>query len=206
MDGDHRCDDDRRVGAAQNAPMKTAAVILAAGASTRFGSPKQVVRLGGRTMLGHVARAAADAALDPVIAVVTRAVEVPPGVVPVINDDPAAGLSRSLRLGRAAVPAEVDAAVVMLGDQPTITSDTIRAVIAAHRDRPVTAAAADGRLGPPVLIRRPAFELADQAIGDEGLRSFLATRPELVTAVDVGEHVPDVDTPRDLDTIAPATQ
>lgn len=192
--------DDRRVGRLiQNEPMQVAAVILAAGASTRFGSPKQMVRIGGRTMLQLVAETAREAGLAPVIAVVPPAMAVSPEIVPVINDAPGDGLSRSLRLGLAAVPAEADAAIVLLGDQPTLTAASVRAVLAAARgDRPVVAAQAGGRLAPPILLVRDAFRLADRAVGDEGLRTILAENPELVTAVEISEHVPDVDGPEDL--------
>jgi len=184
--------------------MQTAAVILAAGTSTRFGSPKQLARVGEGTMLDAVVQIAHDAGLGPVIAVVPPGIAVPLSVVPEINDAPSEGLSRSLRLGLAAVPAEVDAAVVLLGDQPTLAPATIRTLLEAGRSgRPVVAARADGRIGPPVLLRREAFALAAEASGDEGLRSILARHPELVTEVEVTEHAPDVDTPADLSRIHP---
>jgi len=180
--------------------MQVAAVILAAGASTRFGSQKQLARLaGGHTMLEEVIEIARAAGLDPIIAVVPPGIAVPPDAVPELNDAPEAGMSRSLRLGLRAVPAESDAAVVLLGDQPTVRPKVIMTILAAARgDRPVVAAHASGRIGPPVLIMRSSFDLADQARGDEGLRSMLAAKPELVTSVEVGEHAPDVDTPGDL--------
>jgi CTP:molybdopterin cytidylyltransferase MocA len=179
--------------------MQVAAVVLAAGASSRFGSPKQLARIGDKTMLEAVAATAHEAGLDPVIAVVPPALAVPPDVVPEINDRPADGMSRSLRLGLAAVPAEVNAAVVLLGDQPTLSAATIRLLLeAAGPARQVVAATADGRIGPPVLVRREAFALAQDVIGDEGLRTILARNADLVTTVDIGEHVPDVDTPADL--------
>jgi molybdenum cofactor cytidylyltransferase len=183
--------------------MQVAAVILAAGASSRFGSPKQLARIGGRTMLEAVTRIAHEAGLDPVIAVVPPGLAVPADVVPELNDRPAEGMSRSLRLGLAAVPPEVDAAVILLGDQPTLRSASIRRLVdAADPSHPVIAASADGRIGPPVLLRREAFALAQDASGDEGLRTILAHNPERVTAIEIGEHAPDVDTPADLDRLA----
>lgn len=180
--------------------MQVAAVILAAGASSRFGAPKQLARIGGRTMLEAVATTAHAAGLGPVIAVVPPGLTVPADVVPELNDDPAAGMSRSLRLGLAAVPGEVQAAVILLGDQPTLRPASIRQLLeAAGPNRPVIAANAGGRIGPPVLLRREAFVLAEDARGDEGLRAILARRPELVITVDVGEHAPDIDTPADLE-------
>gem|GEM_PF-291104 len=185
--------------------MQIAAVILAAGASTRFGSPKQLARIGRHTMLEMVADVARAAGLSPLIAVVPRGMAVPPGVVPEINDAPEHGLSRSLRLGLAAVPSDTDAALILLGDQPTVAQDTIRAVIAGARaDRPIVAALASGRLAPPVLLRRAAFAITDGATGDEGLRSVLALHPELVTEVEVVEHARDVDAPEDLAAIIEA--
>src|SRR5687768_6895658 len=182
--------------------MKVAAVILAAGASTRFGSPKQNAPVGTGTMLAAIGNLARAAGLNPVIAVVPPGNAVPPDVVPVINADSAAGLSRSLRLGLAAVPAELSAAVVLLGDQPTLPVSAIRSLLAAATDLPIVAALAEGRIAPPVLIRRDAFALAAEARGDEGLRSVLEAHPELVFRVDVGTHPPDVDTPADLARIA----
>ena len=183
--------------------MRIAALILAAGASRRFGSPKQLARIGDRTMLATVIDVARRAGLAPILAVVPPGIGVAPDVVPVANDQPSAGMSRSLRMGLAAIPADVEAAVILLGDQPTLPVETIRALLGAARsDRPVTAVRAEGRIGPPILIRRDAFGLAQEAIGDEGLRSILTDHPELVTAVELQAHLPDVDTPADLERLA----
>lgn len=152
-------------------------------------------------MLEAVIEVARQVGLGPIVAVVPPGTAVPPDVVPVPNDAPGEGMSRSLRMGIAALPEEIDAAVVLLGDQPTLRAEVIRSLIAAadRSDRSVMAAHADGRLGPPVLIRRAAFGLAGAASGDEGLRSILGSHPELVARVEVGEHAPDVDTPADLE-------
>jgi molybdenum cofactor cytidylyltransferase len=180
--------------------MQTAAVILAAGASTRFGSPKQLARIGDRTMLESVIDVAREAGLAPILAVVPPGLAVPPDVVPVPNDAPEEGVSRSLRMGIGALPPEVDAAVILLGDQPTLKAASVRMLLdAADGTHPVVVARADGRLAPPALLHASAFRLADEVTGDEGLRPILAAHPDLVTAVDVGEHAPDVDTPADLE-------
>ena len=183
--------------------MRIAALVLAAGASTRFGSPKQLARIGDRTMLASVIDTAREANLTPILVIVPPGIAVPSDVVPLVNTDPTAGLSRSLRMGIAAVPPDVGAAVILLGDQPTLTAETIRVVVGAARgDRPVVAARADGRLGPPILLLREAFRLTHQASGDEGLRSILTDYAQLVTPVDVAAHPPDVDTPADLAALA----
>lgn len=182
--------------------MRVAAVILAAGASVRFGTPKQLARLGTGTMLDAVIALARAASLDPVIAVVPTGVAVPDGVVPVVNDEPLAGISRSLRLGIDGVPEDAVAAVILLGDQPTVAVATIHALIAAGDKTPIVAACARGRMAPPVLLRRGAFGLVDVTAGDTGLAPILARHPDLVSSVDVGEHAPDVDTRQDLERLA----
>ena len=180
--------------------MRVAGVILAAGAAARFGSPKQLARVGGRTLLEMVADAAREAGLDPIVAVVPPGLAVPPQTVGCPNDAPAEGISRSLRLGLRAVPSDVDAAVILLGDQPTVEPALIRRMVdgALATTRPIVAALAGGVFGPPVLVRRAAFGLADDVRGDVGLRAVLAANTALVSAVEVGEHPRDVDTPDDL--------
>ena len=179
-------------------PERVAGVILAAGASRRYGSPKQLAKVGERTMLEHVAEIARASALTPILAVVPSAVRAPGGTMPVINDHPAEGLSRSLRLGIEAVPDDVAAVVILLGDQPTVPASWIASLVDAPRDRPVVAMRAEGRVGPPVLLRRAAFHLVNEAEGDAGLAPVLARHPELVAHVDVPAHAPDVDRPDDL--------
>lgn len=186
----------------QNGPMRVAAVILAAGSSTRFGSPKQLARIGDVTMLVAVCEVARAAGLEPVIAVVPRWLAVPPDVVPVINDAPEDGLSRSLRLGLATVPDEATAALILLGDQPTVPAAVIADILHARGERPIVAASAAGLLGPPVLLERNAFGMAEAMTGDEGLRSLIRGNPHLVTPVEVGEHAVDVDTLADLGRLA----
>lgn len=183
--------------------MQVAAVVLAAGASTRFGGPKHDVLLGGEPMYVIAARTALAAGLDPVLVVVPSGTVVPPELVPVINDDPEAGLSRSIKLGVAAVPPEADAAVLLLGDEPTVSGDDLAAVVAAaSRERSVVATRAGDRIGPPVLLMRGAFGMVEGLRGDEGLRSLLRTGPAAVT-VERAAPLADIDTPADLDAVAP---
>lgn len=177
---------------------KVAAVILAAGLGRRFGSPKLVAQLAGETLLSHVARRARKAGLDPIIAVVPVGAETPARVDAVVNHDPARGLSSSLQLGIGAVPPE-RAAIVLLVDQPTVTPAAIAAVLAARGARPLVAASAAGHFGPPVLIEPEAVPVIMALSGDVGLREVLAANPDMVEAVLVPGHAPDVDTEADLD-------
>lgn len=184
-----------------------AAVVLAAGASRRYGSPKQLVVVDGRTLIEHVIRTAMDASLEPVIVVVPVWLSPPPGLDLararwIRNAFPERGMSLSLRLGFGAVDAAVSAALILLGDQPGISPATIAAVLNARGDRPLVAASADGVLAPPVLIERTHFHLADELTGDVGLRDLLREHPDLVTGVAVPAHAVDLDTPADLGRIS----
>lgn len=181
---------------------RVAAVVLAAGGSSRFGSPKQLARFADGTMLDAVVATAGRAGLDPIIVVAPSALPLPHGTVRAANDDPAAGLSRSLRLGLAAVPAGF-AAMILLGDQPTVTAAHLGRLLGVG-GAAIVATSAAGVLAPPVLLEPAAFALADQVQGDRGLRDLLRSHPDDVAAVQVIRHPPDVDEPSDLEALADA--
>jgi molybdenum cofactor cytidylyltransferase len=182
------------------------AVILAAGEGRRFGGRKQLAEIDGRSMLEHVIERAAEAGLDPVVAVVPVWLTRPARMVDrrigwVRNPYPERGMSHSLRLGFAALPATVGAAVILLGDQPTMPRAHIAAVIAARGVRPLVATRVDGHAAPPVLVEASHFDIVRKAEGDEGLRSLLAAHPEWVRQVAIADPALDVDTPGDLEAL-----
>jgi CTP:molybdopterin cytidylyltransferase MocA len=171
--------------------------------SRRYGRPKQLAVVEGRTMLEHVIGAARASDLEPVVVVVPAWLSPPPGADGaslrwIRNAFPERGMSLSLRLGLGALGPDTSAALILLGDQPGIRASTISAVVGARGSRPLVAALAEGVLAPPVLIERTHFSLADGLSGDVGLRDLLRGNPALVTSVPVPTHAPDVDTPDDL--------
>jgi CTP:molybdopterin cytidylyltransferase MocA len=184
----------------QNERVTIAAVILAAGASTRFGAPKAAVRIGSRTMLQVVVDTATAAGFSPVIVVAPSTIEAAESAEVVRNDTPELGMSRSLRQGLAAVPSDAEAAIVLLADQPTVDVEHLRSLDGWRGGSPVVATRSGGVLGPPVLIEREGFALVDAIVGDTGLRDLLRADPSLVTPVD-HPSVPDVDTVEDLEQI-----
>jgi nicotine blue oxidoreductase len=162
------------------------AVVLAAGASTRFGSPKQ------RLLLPAVLeRVRAAAGVDDVV-VVLGAHEVETDARAVRCPDWERGPGASLRCGLAALPPEAEAAVVVLADGPDVAPAAVDRVVAAWRagEHEVLAAAYGGQRSHPVLLARAAWS----DVPDEGARAVAAT---LVPCDDLGPPG-DVDRPDQL--------
>jgi molybdenum cofactor cytidylyltransferase len=183
------------------------ALVLAAGAGSRFGGGKLLASVGGRPVLQHVLDALAEAGIERVVVVLgADATAVEAGIAwrgeaRVVNPAPERGLSSSLTTGFDTIPADADAVLVALGDQPLVPVETIRALLTAGstQDRPVIVPVFEqGQGRNPVLLRRPAFGLVAETRGDRGLGPVLAAHPELVTEVAATGDNPDVDTIDDL--------
>jgi CTP:molybdopterin cytidylyltransferase MocA/SAM-dependent methyltransferase len=188
-----------------------AAVVLAAGAGSRFGGGKLLASLEGRPVLQHVLDRLAEAGCDEVVVVVgaDRDAEAIEAAIDwrrerrVRNPDPAAGLSGSLRIGIGSLGDGIERALIVLGDQPRVSIGAIRALVDApvEPSRPITVPRYprdDSRN--PVLLERAGFGLIDEAGGDRGLGPIIAAHPEHVreVALDVPGGNPDVDTRADL--------
>jgi molybdenum cofactor cytidylyltransferase len=181
-----------------------AAVVLAAGTSSRLGRPKQLLELGGRPLLQHAVDAAVRAGLEEVIVVlghaadeVVAAVRMPAGAQTVVNPDYAKGQATSLRAGLRELSSDCRAALVLLGDQPSVSSEVVRAVVDAYRGGagPVVQATYGGRPSHPVLFDRQVWPHLEAVEGDVGARDLLVDHPEWVAAVEVGGlPPPDIDT------------
>jgi CTP:molybdopterin cytidylyltransferase MocA len=164
-----------------------AAVVLAAGAATRFGSPKQLV------LVPHVVAALRGAPDLAEIVVVTGAHPFDVAGARVTHAaDWGRGPGASLRAGLRSLGPEIDAAVVVLGDGPDLRPEAVARVVAAwHGGRDaVVAASYGGERGHPVLLARSAWG----DVPDEGARGLPA---RLVPCDDLGSPG-DVDTPADL--------
>ncbi len=180
-------------------PIVTCAVVLAAGAGSRFdgSSHKLLAVLGEQSVYRWALDAVRAAGLDHVVVVTgSVALDLPSDVIEAHNDQWADGQATSLQAGIvAATTLGADAVVVGLGDQPFVTPEAWRAVAAA--DSPIAVATYAGKRGNPVRLHRSIWSLLPTA-GDQGARSLIALRPELVAEVACTGSPADIDTMEDL--------
>ena len=191
-------------------PKRIAAVVLAAGRSTRMGGPnKLLAEIARRPLVRIVAEEALASRADPVIVVAGhQRAEVEKALAGlrvriVHNPDFAEGLGTSLRAGIAAVPADSDAAIVCLGDMPRVDATLMNRLIAAFDpDRGALAVVPtfEGKRGNPVLWSRRFFPDLMAIEGDVGARHLIGRYSEAVAEVPVEGKAAliDVDTPEAL--------
>lgn len=180
-------------------------LVLAAGASSRFGSPKALARLGDATLLEHALRRARAVLGDEFTVILgARAEEIRRSlrlddVSIAVHDAWSLGLAESLKYAVGCVPASSSAALIMLVDQPAVNTADLRSLIGAWRPRPETAAAAyyAGDVGAPCILPRALFPAVGALSGDRGAKSLLRSLVAL-TQVPMADAEFDIDTPDDL--------
>lgn len=199
----------------------TPCILLAAGASNRLGKPKQLIEFGGSTLLAHAIREARSSGADPLFVVLgahrnrilasTRELD---ACTVIENTAWREGMGSSLRSGVAAVlgtfqasghapgqvPGKVTGVLVMACDQPAVSGEFLREMLARHAQQPtaIIAAAYAGRLGIPALFPSRCFPELERLHGDEGARHLLRSAQEQVMAVPLAEGAWDIDTGQDL--------
>ncbi len=185
-----------------------AAIVLAAGRARRFGAQKLLAPFGTSTVVRTVVDTMRAAGVDYVVVVggpggeAVRAAVGGPPVVWTENAEPDRGMSSSLVTGVAAIPPNVGAALIVLGDQPTVSVQVVQQVVTAWRQGggPVVAPRYRGLRGNPVLFDAGLFGALGSLVGEHGARDLIAADPARVTMVDVTESPPmDIDTPSDYD-------
>ncbi len=180
-------------------------VVLGAGLSRRMGRPKLALPYAGCTLLEHAVGVALASPLEGVVVVVSDPAMAPRGdrrLRVVTNPRPDRGLSSSLKLGMHEVPAEADAALVMMGDQPEVSPALVERLVRAFEAARTAAVVPTygGQRGTPVLLGRLLFAAVEGLSGDVGMRDVLAFREDVLTVevADLGEPF-DVDTPEDYE-------
>ena len=185
------------------------AVILAAGSSSRMGSPKQTLVFEGESLLRRAARAALGAGCNPVIIVLGAHAElcrrelVGLDVREAFNADWETGMASSIRVGiegLVGVKPDLAAVALLLCDQPHVTSDTVSAIVAAHRatGRPVVASTYGGSFGVPALFSKTLFSELTALEGMSGAKEVIKRHASEAHFLPLPEGEVDVDTPADF--------
>jgi molybdenum cofactor cytidylyltransferase len=186
--------------------MKIVGLLLAAGQSVRMGQPKQLLLWKNRPLVAYIAHEALNSQLDGLTVVIGAAgehVQATLRDLPVtIVSNPAyvAGLSTSLAAGLRALPSDTTAAMILLVDQPLVTSRLINELIAAYRATPTALALVpmyQGQRGNPVIVGAPLFAELQTLQGDTGARSVFQRYTDQIIwyQTDDPAVITDTDTP-----------
>jgi molybdenum cofactor cytidylyltransferase len=192
--------------------MPVPAIILAAGASRRLGQPKQLVRIAGETLLARAIRVVRASASDPILVVLgahhenIRAAADLSHVRVVINPDWEQGIATSIHAGiRELLDLHPDAAAALLlvCDQPRLTTEHLRALIEAYEqagEPKIVASRYAGTTGIPAIFPKSQFAKLLALRGDEGARHLIRNSENPVVEVEFPNGEIDIDTPSNLAT------
>jgi molybdenum cofactor cytidylyltransferase len=182
------------------------AVVLAAGASTRFGSPKQLIRVAGRPLLHTAVTRAAEVVGNALIIVLGAGaselaplLKHSPGSI-VVNHHWREGIASSIRTAVARLPPACAGVMLVLADQAAVTADDLKRLAGTWRKQPqfVAAALYGGVCGAPAIFPRTTFRELSQLRGDTGARALLRRSTDRIVRVPMPSAALDVDTPEDL--------
>lgn len=195
---------------------RIAAVVLAAGGSTRLGQPKQLLQLGGLPILEHVLRTVRSTSVDVRYIVLGYAAEEIrnqvslAGIREIDNPDFLDGQSTSVCAAVSAVPDEASAIIFVLGDQPLQSAEVIDMLAKSYREHPDSIIQPEYSDGPgnPVLIDRSLFPQLAALTGDTGARPLLKEMQDQIRRIDCSQwcRPADVDTWEDYELVKSAYQ
>lgn len=186
-------------------PANIAIIVLAAGASTRLGQPKQLLQWKGKTLLTSICETALAIEKGGVIVVLGAHFEaIQPNIehLPVqivINKKWNEGMGSSIACGMAHLPPTVDAVLLLLCDQPFVSQALLNRLVETWQlsSRPIVAAQYGDILGVPALFDHSCFEELSKLNGQQGAKTLIMANPQEVAAVPFPEGAIDLDTPED---------
>jgi molybdenum cofactor cytidylyltransferase len=178
-------------------------LVLGAGGSTRLGRPKQVLPYGEGTLLGHVVGVARECPFQQtIVALGGSADEVREqvdlaGVEVALNEAYGEGCSSSIAAALAVVDERCDVLVLMLGDQPGVTADTVSTLLRGRAGSPMAVCRYDDGRGHPLAFARGIFGELAGLHGDKAVWRLVERADEVVEVPVAGPIPRDVDTPQD---------
>ena len=181
-------------------------VVLAAGSSSRFGSPKQLVRVNGRPLMHTVVSRAVELAGHSVTVVLgANAGELAPllkhsPASVAVNRDWPEGIASSIREGLKHAPSTADGVLIALADQAAVTTEDLRRLAGAWRRNPNAIAAAQyaGAVGVPAIFPRWCFRELNELRGDRGAQVLLQRHVDRLVRLPMPSAELDIDRPEDL--------
>lgn len=184
-------------------------VILAAGASTRMGEPKQLLEYRGKPLLRHAAEVALEACEQVIVVLGSHAAELRPALagLPITiaeNPDWEGGMGSSIRTGIAAAT-DLDGVILTLADQPLITSEFFDSLVQAHleSDQPIVTSQYAGTVGVPVFFSREYFPHLLALEPSQGCKGVILKHTDHALRLDCPEAEMDIDTPEDYSRVQP---
>ena len=189
---------------------KVCIVMLAAGRSERFGTAKLLVEYRGKPLLQHTLSAAQDACPGDVCLVVghhhDEISEAATGLADTVlfNEAYASGMGSSIACGVRACREQADAILLMLADQPLVSSSHLDELVNrwTGKRNEIIASRFSGISGPPVLFASALFDQLEDLHGDVGARDILRRSSSILRTVEFEAAAIDIDTPEDLEALA----
>lgn len=187
---------------------RVAAVILAAGASTRLGEPKQLIEIGGLPLVRKAAMSALEAGALPVVVVlgaennqILPALEGLDNVRVALNSRWQSGMASSVAAGLSALSEdeEVDGAMLVLADQPFVDAHTLKSLVDVFGESRIVASSYSNTVGVPAIIGREFFPELMELQGDRGAGPWLRARAGEVASVPLPVSPLDIDTRDDVE-------
>lgn len=187
-----------------------AAILLAAGAASRMGQPKLLLPWRGETLIHRAAQTALTAGLNPVVVVTGSGAEAIQSALSDLsvklahNPDWQMGQSTSVRAGVLALPAETQAVLFLLGDQPFVEAPLIRQLVETYLEKrpPILAPYVGEKRANPVIFDRSVFEHLCALQGDAGARSIFGRFPPAAMPWPDEKVLLDIDTPEDYERLS----
>lgn len=187
---------------------KLSILILAAGNSSRLGSPKQLIQFEGKTLIEKITETALSISEEVLIVLGGNSEQIFPKlerfehtISTILNPDWQQGMGTSIRLGVEKLAHKSELILILLSDQPFISKVLLQNMlqIYANSQNPIVACVYNNTLGAPILFDNSIFPELLKLSGDKGAKSFLHLYDNKISMIDFPEGITDIDTTEDVE-------
>jgi molybdenum cofactor cytidylyltransferase len=188
--------------------IKTSILILAAGNSSRLGSPKQLIEFEGKTLIERITETALSISNEVLIILGGNSALILPklerfkdSISTIHNPNWQEGMGASIRLGIEKLAKKSDLVIILLSDQPFISKVLLQDMLQtyANTQRPIVSCVYNNTLGVPILFDKSVFPELLKLSGDKGAKSFLHHYENEISTIDFPEGIIDIDTKEDVE-------